>query len=85
VIAHEDGKDFAAKPWWRLLCLLRGTKSEAYKKEFRRAAGCMRECQGIAEYQMGCLARQMSGGGFDASVGGRCPCESQGGCAERLH
>jgi hypothetical protein len=35
-----------------------------------------RECTSLCAYQMGCLAQQMSVGGFDASAGFRCACET---------
>lgn len=44
-----------------------------------------RECSAVSAYQMGCLAQQMSCGGFDALPGLRCACECSGErCLERL-
>ena len=44
-----------------------------------------RECATLTEYQMGCLAYQMSLGGFDGLPGRRCGCETDGRrCIARL-
>jgi hypothetical protein len=44
-----------------------------------------RECSVLSVYQMGCLAQQLSIGGFDVAAGSRCRCEpSSGHCIERI-
>ena len=44
-----------------------------------------RECSALSTYQMGCLAQQMSIGGFDAGAVGSCGCErSNDHCIARL-
>jgi hypothetical protein len=44
-----------------------------------------RECSVLSVYQMGCLAQQLSIGGFDVAAGSRCRCEPSGGhCIERI-
>jgi hypothetical protein len=44
-----------------------------------------RECSVLSFYQMGCLAQQLSIGGFDVAAGSRCRCESSGGhCIDRM-